>query len=139
MALRIGILTYHFSDNFGAGLQAYALREWLQRNGAEAEFVNYHPSHVEAGGRLRLPVSAAALKANAKVVFLWASQLRDSLFSDPRRRALFDQFRQDTLGVQGPRLPDPEAVDSYLSSPEGALTSWSAALTRSGRPMRRSG
>jgi len=27
--MNIGILTYHFSDNYGALMQAYALRQWF--------------------------------------------------------------------------------------------------------------
>lgn len=46
--MKIGILTYHRAENYGALLQAYALRTFLRQQGYEAEFVDYWPEyHVE--------------------------------------------------------------------------------------------
>jgi hypothetical protein len=117
--LKIGLLTYHFSDNFGAGLQAYGLREWLRRQGAEANFINYHPSHVEAGGTFQSPFKAGGLKANLKIVYLWLSRVRHEMFGNAKQKDLFVRFQRDTLGVTGPRLPTAQAVDAFLTSPEG--------------------
>lgn len=116
---RVGIFTYHFSDNFGAGLQAYGLREWLLRQGVEAEFVNYHPSHVEAGGRFQSPFTAGGLKADAKIVYLWLSRLRHEWFGNAAQKTLFQKFQRETLNVKGPRLATLADVDAYLSSPAG--------------------
>lgn len=41
--MKIGILTYHRAENYGALLQAYAMRTYLQGLGHEAEFVDYWP------------------------------------------------------------------------------------------------
>ncbi len=38
---KIGILTFHWADNYGAVLQSYALRRYLSQNGYNAEVVNY--------------------------------------------------------------------------------------------------
>lgn len=38
---KIGILTFHWADNYGAVLQAYALRTYLSQSGYNAEVVNY--------------------------------------------------------------------------------------------------
>ncbi len=44
--MKIGILTYHRSENYGAVLQAYALKTFLISKGYNAEFVDYvHPMH----------------------------------------------------------------------------------------------
>jgi hypothetical protein len=40
---KIGILTYHYKDNFGALLQCYALQEYLKQNGFDAEVINFKP------------------------------------------------------------------------------------------------
>ncbi|WP_024867244.1 polysaccharide pyruvyl transferase family protein [Butyrivibrio sp. FCS014] len=40
---RIGILTFWFAHNYGAVLQAYAIREWCRRNGEEADIIPYYP------------------------------------------------------------------------------------------------
>ena len=45
--MKVGILTYHFSDNYGALFQAYALRQWFISNGHDASFINYHPDYLE--------------------------------------------------------------------------------------------
>lgn len=39
--MKIGILTYHRAHNYGAMLQAYALRTFLQNNGHEVCFIDY--------------------------------------------------------------------------------------------------
>ena len=39
--MRIGILTFHAADNYGAVLQAYALVEWLRQNRMDPEIIDY--------------------------------------------------------------------------------------------------
>lgn len=39
--MRIGIITYHFANNYGAVLQAYCLQKVLEKNGIEIEFIDY--------------------------------------------------------------------------------------------------
>jgi len=43
--MKIGILTYHRAHNYGALLQAYALRYFLMDKGYEVEFVDYWPEY----------------------------------------------------------------------------------------------
>ena len=43
--LNIGILTYHRAENYGALLQAYALRKHLQHLGHNVSFVDYWPKY----------------------------------------------------------------------------------------------
>jgi len=46
--MKIGILTYHRAENYGALLQAYALRTYLRQQGHDVSFVDYWPKyHVE--------------------------------------------------------------------------------------------
>ena len=41
--MRVGILTYHKTHNYGAYLQSYALTNYLnQKNGIQAEIVDYN-------------------------------------------------------------------------------------------------
>ena len=45
---RIGILTFHNAYNFGAVLQAYALKEYLQQNSNYiVEIINYKNEYIE--------------------------------------------------------------------------------------------
>lgn len=40
---KVGILTFHCSDNYGAMLQAYALKTYLRRNNYQADLIRYEP------------------------------------------------------------------------------------------------
>jgi Uncharacterized conserved protein len=99
--MRVGLLTYHFSDNYGALMQAFGLREWLRRRGVEAVFINYHPTHVESGGKIAL---GRGLKANIKTLYLAASHARRRFLGDKRLWQAFEDFRGKELGVQGRRM-----------------------------------
>ncbi len=46
--MKIGILTFHEADNYGAVLQAYALQTVLERLGAESEFIAFERQAVRA-------------------------------------------------------------------------------------------
>ena len=43
--MKIGILTYHRSQNYGALLQALAMQQFLEDNGNAASFIDYWPSY----------------------------------------------------------------------------------------------
>ena len=43
--MKIGILTYHRSHNYGALLQAIALRHKLEQLGHEVYFIDYWPQY----------------------------------------------------------------------------------------------
>ncbi|MBD2343487.1 polysaccharide pyruvyl transferase family protein [Anabaena subtropica] len=43
MSKKIGIITYHFTINYGATLQAYALSHFLKDNGYDVEIIDYRP------------------------------------------------------------------------------------------------
>ncbi len=97
--MRIGLLTFHFSDNYGAALQAYALRRWFVEQGHEVHFIDYRPAHVEHGGRLSLPTSPARVKANLKVVYLGISAFVNRHFGNRDQMRKFIRFRQRFLCV----------------------------------------
>lgn len=43
--MKIGVLTYHRSHNYGAVLQAYALKTFLLNQGNQVEFIEYWPDY----------------------------------------------------------------------------------------------
>lgn len=45
--LKIGILTYHNTTNYGALLQAFALQSKINELGGNAEIINYHCKNIE--------------------------------------------------------------------------------------------
>lgn len=44
---KIGILTFHYAHNFGAVLQAYALKTYLLKCGYDIEIINYRNAKIE--------------------------------------------------------------------------------------------
>jgi hypothetical protein len=97
--MNVGILTFHFSDNYGAALQAYALRRWLTEQGHRASFIDYRPAHIEHGGRLSAPTSPARLKANLKVVYLAVSSFIHEHFGNRDQKEKFVRFREHFLDI----------------------------------------
>lgn len=45
--MKIGILTFHRAQNYGAILQTYALQQFLRREGHEVEVIDYRPEYIE--------------------------------------------------------------------------------------------
>ena len=52
--MKIGILTFHNAHNYGAVLQAYALRTKLRSLGYDAHIVNYRNPKIEKSYEKRL-------------------------------------------------------------------------------------
>lgn len=46
--MKIGILTFHSVDNYGAVLQAYALQTYISLLGHDVEIIDYRPEYFEA-------------------------------------------------------------------------------------------
>jgi hypothetical protein len=114
--LKIGILTFHFSDNYGALLQAYALRSWLGTQGHQADFVNYCPSYVEGGGDFQQIWNPSRGRTNAKILYLKLSQLRVKILDPGVIRESLERFRREELGVRGAvykTLEDVNAADLH--------------------------
>lgn len=57
--MRVGIITFHFVNNFGGVLQAYALRRALEKEcGIDAEIIDYRNWFIRLTDRIRLlPIS----------------------------------------------------------------------------------
>ena len=97
--MKIGILTYHRAENYGAMLQAYALRTYLQSLGHDVEFVDYWPSyHVNY---FKIFSWDRFKKANwkGKIVYL----LGATVWLCPRmtRSRRLQRFIHERLGVTG--------------------------------------
>ncbi len=47
--MKVGILTFHDAHNYGAVLQAFALKKYLKSKGAEVKIINYHHKNLPYG------------------------------------------------------------------------------------------
>ena len=103
--MKIGILTFHEADSYGAVLQAYALQETLKKLGAESEFVQIvRNTHEQA---------PAAPATGAAALFARKIQAEGK-----KREALFTAFREQYMHISKPYSPaDPidNAYDSFIA------------------------
>jgi hypothetical protein len=113
--MRIGILTFHFVSNYGAVLQAYALRQALLQLGHDARFIDYQPEYMTSGGSLRLPVSRSALRVNAQILAIRIAHLRARYLT--RLDEGFERFRTQHL----PTLPQTVRDHGTLGSVMGSV------------------
>jgi hypothetical protein len=101
--VRAGILTYHFSENFGAVLQAYALQRWLQQQGLQVSLINYHPAYVEDGSELKQLLNPRHFKGNLKALYLKTLSLKTWVFGANAQSRQFEAFKARFLNIDGPR------------------------------------
>ena len=94
--MKVGIITYHCSNNYGAQLQAYALRRVIQKLGHKAEVLD---CNTVGKGKI-FTWSLHSLRA-------FLGSLRNnilSLVSERERHRLFHDFSQTMIGLSKPCL-----------------------------------
>lgn len=82
--MRIGIVTFHWADNYGAVLQAYALQRYLIGEGHEVDVVDYRPSWAKDANKIPRP-------KNPKDYIRYIDQ--------KIKRSRFDRFRNKCLKI----------------------------------------
>lgn len=90
--MKIGILTFHEADSYGAVLQAYALQTSLEALGADSEFV-----------QIQMPPKAQPTAPTAPAAALFARRIQAE---GAKRAALFASFRQEYMRVSRPYQPE---------------------------------
>ena len=88
--MKTAILTFQFAENYGALLQAYALKEYLVKKGAEVSFIDYTPDKEKVFYSLN-PLSAG----NPKAIIKKSLQIKDR----SKIHKLFQNFQRDYLNV----------------------------------------
>lgn len=93
--MKIGILTYHRAHNYGAMLQAYALRTYLHDQGHDVEFIDYWPDSHNKQYTLFKPIRGKSL------YFKILNIISDSVTLIRRtiRMNKFNNFRKKHLGI----------------------------------------
>ncbi|WP_161846758.1 polysaccharide pyruvyl transferase family protein [Pseudoflavonifractor sp. 524-17] len=93
----VGILTFHCSDNFGAMLQAYALKEHLRASGVAADIVRYEPPFLTGRHWLIPYVPQKGLGRRLRYA-AWGVWHNLQAYQDfAARRANMRRFRMDWL------------------------------------------
>ena len=114
--MKVRLFTYHFSDNYGALYQAWALREWFIKNGHDASFVNYHPRYVEEGGDFDQLFNLKKFKKNLIIAYMKLNHHYRKLFGDKQQQQAFTDFCHDQLGVAGQRLFSAEQLAGKIDA-----------------------
>lgn len=137
--MRVGLLTYHFSDNYGALMQAYALRKWLIDRGLCADFINYQPTYVEEGGRLDRPWLPTLWRKNATILYMKLTHLQRRFLGSKQQKASFNAFRNEHLGISGPRMLDVSDLTPEMANYDllicGSDQIWNPSIQRGLDPV----
>lgn len=137
--MKTGLVSFHFSDNYGALYQAYGLRQWFVDRGHDAQFINYHPAYVEEGGALDRPWEPSLWRKNATIAYMWISHTWRRLFGDKKQAAGFDAFRRDYLGISGERIDTAEGMAKISREYEllvcGSDQIWNPSIQRGVDPV----
>ena len=124
MIMKVGIVTFHFVNNFGGALQAYALKTACNMCGAEAHLVDYRQWFIRFTDMVRMfPVVK-----NPKVIM---SGMRTMGLRIGRKRT-FIAFRNDYLDLSRRYICsraielDPPGYDKYIC---GSDQIWNSFIT----------
>ncbi|MCH5191174.1 MAG: polysaccharide pyruvyl transferase family protein [Oscillospiraceae bacterium] len=113
--MKIGTLTFHWATNFGAILQAYALQQWIRKQGIETEIIDYVPWKNVLGQR-----------------YNWIRKLKISNFI---KELKLKRFRKKYL-VRSKKFPSSEKLkkcrDSYDMVICGSDQIWNMSFTFNG-------
>lgn len=101
---KIAVLTLHWSNNYGAVYQAYALQTFLRDNGYEPVILDYRMESVPLSRILRRPLKSLQKSIqknllNIKNIGLWLAKKRMSSTDSQEAKPLFDSFRRKWLNI----------------------------------------
>lgn len=117
--MRIGILTFHFGNNYGGILQCYALQQVVRSLGHEVEIINFRPQsgrtlkHIM--GRLREQPSLASILRLVRENYC-AKKDTDPKLQDKKETsiAVCNTFREKYLKLSAPL--DEETIGEYTNA-----------------------
>lgn len=111
---KVGILTYHRSINYGAMLQAYALRHTIQKLGYNTEVIDYG----KIGQDKIFYWSTVSIKAIVGSII--NNFLR--LFGERRRIASFNKFSEEVIGLSKKHYSNKDELAEDLHNYQTLIT-----------------
>lgn len=132
--MRVGILTYHNADNYGAVLQCYALQEVLKSMGHDVRVIDYRNSSLDAGYKVYKYRKKAQIK---DIILLRPNRLIQANKKYNKlvtRRILFEEFRKNHLNRTAQVVEGniPQDFDAYII---GSDQMWTLACTSGYEPI----
>ncbi|WP_158735767.1 polysaccharide pyruvyl transferase family protein [Alteribacillus sp. YIM 98480] len=125
--MKIGILTFHDADNYGAVLQAYALKESIQRinNNWNVQVVDYKMSYIIKNYKL--------IKINTKNPTILIKSLILTLLTlktNITKKIKFNRFRNDYMNLSDSVYHKPEDIKEFDSFIIGSDQVWNFDITK---------
>lgn len=122
--MKIGILTFHRAENFGAVLQCYALQRFLQQRGYDVEIIDYRNKNIENGYKL------FTIRDSSLLIFL-KSVIRSLLTFIIRckKKISYKRFRLKYLNVSKKVYTDSSFSRDYDIIICGSDQIWNSRLT----------
>lgn len=118
--MKIGILTFHCADNYGAVIQAFCLQEYLREVGHDAYVIDYRPKYITYAYRIFGEYSGNIIKHLLRSCIVAPSRLR--------KHFLFQRFRDNHLQLVNLDLErKTHDFDAFVF---GSDQIWSPAITR---------
>lgn len=119
MKQKVGILTFHFADNYGAGLQTYATYSFLKKNNISCEIINYAP-------QMLLDTYDTNPFKTKGIDFIRTILKYPNL---KKQHKLFEEFRKDYLGLTcKPKTNFIEACKEITCAVVGSDQVWNATI-----------
>lgn len=107
--MKIGILTYHFANNYGASLQAYSMQKILEDKGVQAEFYNYQSPLQRSNNSL--------FERNNNLKNIVKNIVRLPYYSARKKRIeKFQRFREQYLHVSDFSSDSYEEAQRYIEN-----------------------
>lgn len=120
--MKVGILTFQYADNYGAILQAYALKNTIEKQGnSDVEIINYVKKNCKEAYDIS-PFSTKNPKSFLKRMLLFPRKYT--------QRKKFENFRKEHLGFGG-KPSESINSDKYDFVVVGSDQVWSSPITGS--------
>ena len=108
--MKVGILTFHRAHNYGAFLQAFALKSYIESLGNEVVFIDYEDKNHHSLYRLFGPINEKNKKRNLFSII--KSLIKQIILFIPRYRRYirFQKEIESKLGIKGSPIFNPEKL-----------------------------
>ena len=120
---KIGILTFHRAENYGAVLQAYALQEKLSKDAMPAEFIDYRNENIEAPYKF-FYIKGKSIKGKIKTI------ISDFMFltRNLKRKKAFTEFYNKNIKMSESFSKVEEFKDNYDLYITGSDQVWNSSI-----------
>lgn len=122
--MKVAVLTFQFAHNYGALLQAYALKSYLQEQVDEVDIIPFYPEWAQKEYEISPFAGGISLKKRVKRVLQYVKR--------KKQNDLFEQFKQEELELKETFSSEntlEEQLNSYDTVVYGSDQIWNDKIT----------